>query len=292
MKKLSMKLLSVVGALALVFGITSCSQEMMEKTYTPDNYNVTFEASSTTYSLEGQDLVVKVNRGVAKEAISVPVTLTDPNGIYSLNKNTADFAVGEYETELKLSYNPEVLKPVVNYAFTLSFDEQYVAATGANKITASCQMPLVYQDWGTLVAYQGTLFQFLAEKDRVYNLQIADYTNNYYKVENMLGGGVDMEFNITNGVITVTAPKLIACKYFPTYPMASFPSAGAYNGQQLTAWFDTDPEYIQTAGLSAEGTLQKGSMFQFDSFWTTPSSYMQTSSGYWFASIFAVTEVK
>ena len=83
-----MKLLSVVGALALVFGITSCSQEMMEKTYTPDNYNVTFEASSTTYSLEGQDLVVKVNRGVAKEAISVPVTLTDPNGIYSLNKNT------------------------------------------------------------------------------------------------------------------------------------------------------------------------------------------------------------
>lgn len=287
-----MKLLSVVGALAFVFAITSCSQEMMEKTYTPDNYNVTFEGASATYSLEGQDLVVKVNRGVAKEAISVPVTLTDPNGVYSLSKNTADFAEGEYSTELKLSYNPEALKPVVNYTFTLAFDEAYVAASGSNKITATCMMPLVYQDWGTLVAYQGTLFQFFAPEDKVYTLQIADYTNNYFKVKNMLGSDVDMEFNVTNGQIIVTAPKLIANSYFPTYPMASFPSAGVFNGQQLTAWFDTDPSYIPTAGLSAEGTLQVGSMFQFDSFWTTPSSYLSSGGNYWFPSIFAVTEVK
>lgn len=287
-----MKLLSVVGALALVFGITSCSQEMMEKTYTPDNYNVTFEGASATFSLEGQDLVVKVNRGVAKEAISVPVTLTDPNGVYTLSKNTADFAEGEYTTELKLSYNPENLKPVVNYTFTLAFDAAYVAASGSNKITATCMMPLVYQDWGTLEAYQGTLFQFFAPEDKVYTLQIADYTNNYFKVKNMLGSDVDMEFNVTNGQIIVTAPKLIANSYFPTYPMASFPSAGVFNGQQLTAWFDTDPAYIPTAGLSAEGTLQKGSMFQFDSFWTTPSSYLSSGGKYWFPSIFAVTEVK
>lgn len=287
-----MKLLSVVGALALVFGITSCSQEMMEKTYTPDNYNVTFEGASATYSLEGQDLVVKVNRGVAKEAISVPVTLTDPNGVYSLNKNTADFAEGEYTTELKLSYNPESLKPVVNYTFTLAFDAAYMAASGTNKITAACQMPLVYQDWGTVVAYQGTLFQFFAAEDKVYNIQIADYTNNYYKIQNFLGSDVDLEFNLTNGAFIVTAPKLIANKYFPTYPMASFPSAGVFNGQQLTAWFDTDPSYIPTAGLTAEGTLQKGSMFQFDSFWTTPSTYLSAGGKYWFPSIFAVTEVK
>ena len=291
MKKLSMKLLSVVGALAVVFAITSCNQDMMEKTYTPDNYNVTFETSSTSYSLEGQALVVKINRGVANEAISVPLTLSDPNGVYSLNKSTADFAEGEYTTEVEVTYNVGSLQPVVNYAFTISFNEAYMAASGANKMTASCQMPLAYKDWGTLSAYSGTLFQFFAAEDKLYNIQLAEYTNNYFKVENFLGSDKALEFNITDGKVIVTGPKLTVCKYFPSYPMAEFPSAGVFSGQQLTAWFDTDPEYIPTAALSDKGTLQLGSMFQFDSFWTTPSTYLSSGGKYWFSSVFAVTAV-
>ncbi|MBR5183175.1 MAG: hypothetical protein IKW15_01725, partial [Bacteroidales bacterium] len=150
MKKLSMKLLSVVGALAVMFTTTSCNQDMMEAKYNPDNNNITFESATTKYSLEGQALVVKINRGIAKEAVSIPLTLTDPNGIYTMNKKTADFAEGEYSTEVQLTYDVTELKPVVNYAFTLSFNEAEKAASGTNKITATCQMPLVYQDWGTM----------------------------------------------------------------------------------------------------------------------------------------------
>ena len=288
-----MKLLSVVGALAFVLTITSCNQDLMEMTYTPDiyNFNVTFESSSATYSLEGQPLVVKIHRGIADDAVSVPLTLKDPNGVYSMKQTNAEFAAGEYTTEVEITYKVSSLQPVVNYAFTLSFHEAYMAASGSNRITAFCQMPLVYKDWGTLSAYSGTLFQFFAAEDKLYNLQLADFTNNYFKAENFLGSGKDLEFNITNGEVIVTAPKLQTCSYFPTYPMASFPSAGKFNGQQLTGWFDTDPAYIPTAGLSQDGTLQLGSMFQFDTFWTTPSSYLSAGGKYWFPSVFAVVAV-
>lgn len=286
-----MKLLSVVGALAVVFALTSCNQDLMEATYTPDNNNVTFEVSSTSVSLEGQPIVVKINRGVAKEAISIPLTLTDAHGVYTLNKKSADFAAGEYSTEVTLTYNVEDLKPVVNYAFTLSFNEADMALSGTNKITGNCQMPLVYKDWGTIIAYKGTLFQFFAAADKEYKIQLAENTKNYFKIVNFMGGGVDFEFNITNDQVEVTAPKLTANKYFPSSPMAGIPTIATYNGGQLTCWIDTDPEYIVMGGLSSEGTLQVGSIIQFDTFWTTPSTYMATSSGYWFASQFAVTAV-
>ena len=262
-----MKLLSVVGALALVFGITSCSQEMMEKTYTPDNYNVTFEGASATYSLEGQDLVVKVNRGVAEEAISVPVTLTDPNGVYSLSKNTADFAEGEYTTELKLSYNPEALKPAVNYTFTLAFDAAYVAASGSNKITATCMMPLEYEEKGSVLVvgnYLGVGFQ--------YKLHIAKYTNNYYMIENLMDSGVNLEFNIVNGVLNITSPSMVGVSGISS-TLLRFPSKTIDVGVGLvTFMLDGDPQYVLYQ-LDQNGLFSKGSIIQFDAVYNMNSSY-------------------
>jgi hypothetical protein len=107
--KFTKALLSFVAAFALVFTISSCNQDLMETTYTPDNNNVTFEMSSASYSLEGQPIVIKINRGVANDAISIPLTLTDAHGVYTMNKKSADFAAGEYTTEVQLSYNVEDL---------------------------------------------------------------------------------------------------------------------------------------------------------------------------------------
>ena len=238
-----MKLVSAVSALVVLFSLSSCSQDMMEVTYTPDNYNVTFESSSATYALEGQALVVTINRGVAKEAISVPLTLTDPNGVYSMDKRTADFAEGEYTTQVKLSYNVSDLKPVVNYAFTLSFDDAYKAVSGTNKITGSCQMPLVYRDWGKVSAYKGSFFSYVPAEKRTWDIQLADYTNNYFKIKGFFGGETDLEFNIQNGQGVVTV------------------------------YLDRDPANFLFGGLNEEGTLQLNSLMQFDVYCTVSAGY-------------------
>ena len=272
--KLSMKLVSAVSALVVLFSLSSCSQEMMETTYTPDNYNVTFETSSATYALEGQALVVTINRGVAKEAISVPLTLTDPNGVYSMDKRTADFAEGEYTTQVKLSYNVSDLKPVVNYAFTLSFDDAYKAVSGTNKITGSCQMPLVYRDWGKVSAYKGSFFSYVPAEKRTWDIQLADYTNNYFKIKGFFGGETDLEFNIQNGQGVVTAPGVSYYSSQGDYPLAKFVSGAVHPSYGVvTVYLDRDPAYFLFGGLNEEGTLQLNTLMQFDVYCTVSAGY-------------------
>lgn len=268
-----MKLLSVLGALAVVFTITSCNQDMMEATYTPDNHNVTFEVSSTSYSLEGQDLVVKINRGIAKEAISVPLTLSDPNGVYSISKASADFAEGEYTTEVKLSYNVENLKPVVNYSFTLSFNDAYKAASGTSKLTASCQMPLVYKDWGTMSPYSVYITSLLSEEQKNWKIQLADYTNNYFKIVGMYGGENDLEFNIQNGQAYITSPAPSYYSSLGAYPLAKMVTGAIHPSYGvMTAWLDMDPAY-SAFGYLQDGTLAEGSIMQMDVFYTVSAGY-------------------
>ncbi len=269
-----MKLLSVVGALAVVFALTSCNQDLMEATYTPDNNNVTFEESTATYSLEGQPIVVKINRGIANEAISIPLTLTDAHGVYTMNKTSADFAAGEYTTEVQLTYNVEDLKPVVNYAFTLSFNEADKALTGANKVTASCQMPLVYKDWGVMTGtalYAGSL---MTAEQKSWKIQLADYTNNYFKIVGMYGSETDLEFNIQEGAGVITAPAASYYSSLGAYPLAKFVTAAIHPSYgAMSAWIDMDPAYVLFGNLSEEGTLQLGSIMQCDVFYTVSAGY-------------------
>jgi len=290
--KLTKRILSFVAAFALVFTISSCNQDLMETIYTPENNDVTFAISSSSYKLDGNPLAVTIQRGVAKEDLSVNLTLDDPNGVYTLSETTVNFAAGEYTKQVSLSYSVSDLKPVVNYNFVISFNAADKAAAGYNEFKGSAQMPLTYKDWGTIVAYKGTLFQFFGADQRTYNIQLAEFTNNYFKIVDFMGGGVDLEFNIDNGSLNITAPALTVCKYFPTYPMTQIPTVAKFNGGQLTCWIDSDPEYIAMGGLSEDGTLKVGSIIQFDTFWTTPSTYLSSGGNYWFKSQFAVTEVK
>ena len=284
-----MKLLSVVGALAVVFALTSCNQDLMEATYTPDNNNVTFEVSSTSVSLEGQPIVVKINRGVAKEAISIPLTLTDPTGTFTINKKSADFAAGEYSTEVTLTYNVEDLKPIVNYPFTLSFNEADMALSGSSKLSANCQMPLVYKDWGTLSAYSGSFFNYVPAEQRTCTIQLADYTNNYFKIKGFMGGEVDLEFNIQDGKGNVTSPGI---SYYNATDVKDKPMAQVLTGAvhpsygPVTAYIDLDPLNTVFAGLNEDGTLQMGSLLGFHTWITVSAGYFG-----WYTHAYEVTAV-
>lgn len=284
------KILSFVAAFVLVFSMSSCNQDLMEATYTPDNNNVTFEMSSASFDLEGQPIVIKINRGVAKEAVSIPLSLTDPTGTFTINKNSADFAAGEYTTEVSLSYNVDDLKPIVNYPFTLSFNEADMAISGTCKLSANCQMPLVYQDWGEVSAYAGSFFSYVPAEKRTWTIQLADYTNNYFKIKGFFGGSDDLEFNIQNGSGVITYPGV---SYYNAADVLNYPMAKIVTGAVhptygvVTAYLDLDPQYVLFGGLSEEGTLQLGSIMQVDTWITVSAGYFG-----WYSHQIQVTSVK
>lgn len=264
--KLTIKLLSFVAAIALVFSMTSCNQELMETTFTPDNNDVTFSVSSAKYSLEGEPLVVTLQRGVAKEAINVNLTLEDSHGVYTLSTNSVSFAAGEYTKQVSLSYELSSLKPVVDYAFSLSFDAKDMAPAGYNKFTGSAQMPLEYEEAGQVNVNGNYLAPGIMHK-----LYIAKYTNNYYMVENVFGSGINMEFNIVNGNVNLTAPAFSGISGLLSKGFR-FPSQVDIGLGPVTFWFDCDPNYVLTA-LDENGLFSAGSIIQFDAIYQMGGSY-------------------
>lgn len=261
-------LLSFVAAFALVFTISSCNQDLMETTYNPQNNDVTFTLPSSTYSLEGQPLTVSIQRGVAKEDLSVNLTLNDPNGVYTLSTKTVTFAAGEYEKTFTLSYDVNNLKPVVNYAFTVSFNAADKALAGYNEFKGSAQMPLEYEEVGTvnLRDNKGYVTSY------PHKLYVAKYTDNYYMIENVVGSGLNFEFNIVDGNINITAPKFSGISGLIATGL-KFPSPTVDLGiGPVTFWLDCDPNYIATA-LDANGLFTKGSIIQFDAIYQMGGSY-------------------
>lgn len=264
--KLTTKLLSFVAAIALVFTMSSCNQELMETTYTPDNNNVTFSVASAYYSLDGEPLVVTIQRGVAKEAINVNLTLEDAKGVYTLSSNTVSFAAGEYTKQVSLSYELSKLQPIVNYAFTLSFDAKDKAAAGYNKFTASATMPLEYEAAGNVNITGNYIAPGITHK-----LYIAKYTNNYYMIENVFGSGKNIEFNIVDGKVNLTAPSFTGISGLISQGF-NFPSKVDIGLGPVTFWFDCDPNYVLTA-LDANGLFSKGSIIQFDAIYQMGGKY-------------------
>ena len=262
-----MKLLSVLGALAFVFALSSCNQDLMETTYTPVNNDVTFAVPSAKFSLEGQNLVVVLQRGVANEELSVNLTLNDPHGVYTLNTKTVTFAKDEYKKEVSLSYDVNTLKPVVDYNFAISFNEADKALAGYNVFSASAQMPLEYEEYGKVLLrgdYLGNGIEC--------PLYLAKFTNNYYMIGNVADSGVDFEFNIVDGSLNITAPSFIGISGLAN-KLIRFPSPTVDVGVgPVTFLFDCDPAYIGLL-LDENGLYSTGSIIQFDAVYNMGGKY-------------------
>lgn len=266
--KFTKALVSFVAAFALVFTISSCNQDLMETIYTPQNNDVTFTLPSASFSLEGQALNVTLQRGVAKEDLSVNLTLNDPLGVYTLSTNTVTFAAGEYEKTVSLTYDITNLKPVTNYAFTISFNAADKAIAGYNEFKGSAQMPLEYEEVGTVNMRDNKGYV----TSYPHKLYLAKYTDNYYMIENVAGSGLNFEFNIVDGNINITAPKFSGISGLIATGLR-FPSPTVDLGVgPVTFWFDCDPNYIATA-LDENGLFTTGSIIQFDAIYQMGGKY-------------------
>lgn len=261
------KLLSVVTAFVLVFAMSSCNQDLMNTTFTPDNNDVTFSTPSAKYTLNGEPLVVTLQRGVAKEAISVKLTLNDPAGVYTLSSSSVSFAADEYVKEVTLSYETSKLKPVTDYAFTLSFDAKDKAAGGYNSFSASALMPLNYQEKGVAQMVGNYLGNGFAHK-----LYIAEHTQNYYMIENVAGSGLNFEFNTVGGEVNITAPAFSAISGLIAKGLKFASPTIDVGVGPVTFWLDCDPAYILTA-LDSNGYFSPGAIIQFDAIYQMGGSY-------------------
>lgn len=262
MKKIAYILLAAAVAFA------SCQK--VEFNYTPDNEDVSFSASSETYSLQGQKIEVPIVRGVGQEAMSLAVSLNDQEGIFTLETPVVNFAANEFEQTIVVSYNIEDLAPAVKYSFDLTFDEKIMSVVGTNKFTASAMMPLEYEPYGEVsvkASMPASLFPAMT-----YELMRAKYTTNYYMIKGIYGSDTELEICVDGDTFEILS-KLSDCKYI-SYPVFQIPSGAIHPSYgQMTGWMDPGSSYCTVYGAEPDGTLPVDAILDYDIFWTVSAGY-------------------
>lgn len=290
------KILNIALTLIAAFALASCGRNDVN-VYTPTNEDVSFELTGQNIQVSGDDISVTLVRGVAKNALSVPVTITDATGIFTLAQSSANFEAGSYKTTVNVTYDMGQVQPGNAYRVTLSFDEK-LAGPGCNKTFTAVIMPvLTYEEVGTAIWSNGITMANFVQQQQAYKLYKAQYTKNYYKIENIFGGGVDMEFSVIyddeEGYYTldITSPALTASGWF-SGKTHFFPTMAQAGGTQI--FFQTFPGYTEVYDLdeseNAQSMLVTGSeidYFMFESY-NGDNSYLQTSSGYWLSEIMTI----
>lgn len=292
------KILNIALAVIAGIALVACSSND-PASFTPTNEDVSFELTGQNIQVSGDDISVTLVRGVAKNALSVPVTITDATGIFTLAQSSANFEAGSYKTTVNVTYDMGQVQPGNAYRVTLSFDEK-LAGPGCNKTFTAVIMPvLTYEEVGTAIWSNGITMANFVQQQQAYKLYKAQYTKNYYKIENIFGGGVDMEFSVVyddeEGYFTldITSPALTTSGWFAGQTHF-FPTIGVHPGSGTQIFFQTFPGYTEVYDLDeaddAASMLVTGSeidFFMFESY-NGDNSYLQTSSGYWLPEIMTI----
>jgi len=137
------------GLLLSVLFVTSCETKFPE--YKLVNEDVSWESEGVGFGMDEAEtpVVVTIQRGDASEALNVPITLTDEEGVYTISTTNVSFAAGEYSKTVTLSYDYSSLVPGTEYIFTLSFDEGLAGAGCFSTYTGNGKMLLQYEDYAT-----------------------------------------------------------------------------------------------------------------------------------------------
>ncbi|MCI1719554.1 MAG: hypothetical protein LKM37_00760 [Bacteroidales bacterium] len=298
-----MKLINITKSLAAVLLsvgmiMTSCSTDW--PSYSPTSGDVTFQASSGSFSLSGTPVTVTLQRGTASAAESVPVTLTDTNNVFTMVSKTADFAAGSYTADVQLSYTSSALTPGDTYAFSLAIDSK-VAAPGAiaTKFDGTAMLPFTWEDYGTISWTAGIARSYNGNASLVtsYKLQKAKYTTAYYRVVNAFGGttNLDVKVDVAAGfVYPLNTPAY--CGWFSTN-MVKMVTGSTYKNTAWWLWLDQYPEdqMNEVANGSATGNaLVVGSAMTFYCFHTynDDGKYISSGGSYWLGERLTVTAVK
>ena len=181
-----------------------------------------------------------------------------------MENETITFPAGEAYATAVLKYDLADLAPAVDYEFELSFagaDTSKVAVGGMGTFKASALMPLEYEDYGE-ITYVGCSSSGLYALQKVFvsKLQLAKYTNNYYRIVNPHGSDVNLDFKVQDGTAIISSPEATMCKWVQ-YEMHPILTPGVYATYgNVTIWYDTDYSYSSVTGTEGN-KLVEGSMY-------------------------------
>lgn len=146
---MNMKLLKYGFGLLLSVLLVSCASKW--PTYTVTNEDVSWESAGVGFGMDAAEtpVVVTLQRGVANEALEVPITLVDENGVYSISTSKLSFAAGEYQKTITVSYDYTALVPGTEYIFQLKFNENMAGAGSFSTFEGNGKMLLEYDDYKT-----------------------------------------------------------------------------------------------------------------------------------------------
>lgn len=192
MKKI---LLLVIGILFLA---SACEPERT-KYKLGDGVEASFPSTIVKFMMVAADnnkFEVEMWRGNTKSAVSVPVTITGTEGMFTPNKQAFEFAAGENKAIITFSYeslNSFGGKPY-NIKITIT-DDANVSKGGNKAITVTAQRKLTFQSLGT-----GTFTSEFFEEAWPQELQKAVEAD-YYRMPDCYYRNYPIEFSIESGKI-------------------------------------------------------------------------------------------
>ncbi len=135
------------GLLLSVLFVTSCATKFPD--YKLVNEDVSWETNALGFGMDEDEtpVVIKIQRGIANEALEVPITLTDENGVYKISTTKVTFAPGEFEKTVTLSYDYSTLVPGTEYIFKLSFNDAMAGHGCFSTVEGNGKMLLEYEDY-------------------------------------------------------------------------------------------------------------------------------------------------
>lgn len=150
MKKIKLfTLAGVIGALSLV----SCNQDFERAPYdTSADTRYSFLQSNLALELSSSDdgqFPIVVTRSKAANAENIGLAITDANGIFTLASSTADFAAGEFQTNVIVNFDLSKLKLEASTCVVGFADADLPLSSSQSTTTVRATLRPTWEDMGT-----------------------------------------------------------------------------------------------------------------------------------------------
>ncbi len=215
-----------------LFLCIACSEDTDGTIYRAANTEATFESASLSYTFGADDpdaYQVVVKRGNAVGGASVAITFKDESGLFSAPAN-AEFADGEYETTIPVTFDRSKLVVGKDYDMTITIPDNPV------KERLTTTKLVINRDYVWELFVTGTYYSDLFNplERELHKAQGADR----YKLASLFASGIDFIFDVAeDGSMTMPGDP----NANGVYPFTTGTEYGDYG--MLYLYFDPDPDY-------------------------------------------------
>lgn len=211
------KLFNIVLVCTLGFIAYSCDkgyeyESAKPEQVTANKHNVSIDVNSERkLDVDGSDIKILLTRTNTDEATTVPLSLKDTTGIFTLKSESVTFDAGEDSVYALVSYSYDDMDSKTTYTVELAIsDEALVSQYGLNALSFTCTK--AWKKLGKVQFFEGWFFGYVWEKELI---QSPDGTPVYRLLQPFTKSDIEeegydfvkeapyMEFSIKNDTVTI-----------------------------------------------------------------------------------------